>query len=80
MNKCHVYLLKLYLYKLPKCEFEQDAFYWKPRKEIPPDDEPSYTQNVVGHNVLDKMLKNMFVKSGLNAECKSNHSLRATAG
>ena len=65
-ERCHVYLLKLYLSKLPKCAVEQDAFYWKPRKEIPPDDEPWYTRNVVGHNVLDKMLKNMFDESGLH--------------
>ena len=78
-ERCHVYLLKLYLSKLPKCAVEQDAFYWNPRKEIPPDNEPCYTRNVVGHNVLDKMLKNMFIESGLNAEHKSNHSLRATA-
>lgn len=54
-NCCHVY----YLSKLPKCAVEEDFFYWKPRKEIPPDGEPWYTRNVVhvGHNVLDKMLK-----------------------
>ena len=48
-------------------------FYWKRRKEIPHDDEPWYAQNVVGHNVLDKMLVLM-----LSARVV-NHSLLATA-
>ena len=79
-ERCHVHLLKLYLSKLPSCAKELDAFYWKPKKNIPSgDDEPWFTRNVVGHNTLDKMLKKMFKDCGINSERKTNHSLRATA-
>ena len=34
-ERCLVYLLDLYLSKLPSIVFEKDVLYWKPKNDIP---------------------------------------------
>ena len=76
-ERCHVYLLRLYLSKLPESAFQRDIFYMKPRSEIPPSAADAWYTNVpLGHNSLDKFLKRIL---GIDSANKSNHSLRATA-
>ena len=78
--RCHVYLLQLYLSKLPVRAFEWDIFYMKAKITIPDSSsEPWYAETTVGHNTLDKFLKTMLINANVNAEKGSNHSLRATA-
>ena len=52
-DKCHVYLLELYLSKLPDSAVQRDIFYMKAKNHIPdsPGD-PWYTDVPVGHNAL----------------------------
>ncbi len=66
--------------KLPECAFQADTFYWKARGSIPGSaDEPWYTKNPVGHNILAQFLKRMLDSAGIDSTNKTNHSLRATA-
>ena len=48
-----------------------------------PRDKPAsdqwFTQSPIGHNSLDKLLKTIFNKAGINSDKISNHSLRATS-
>ena len=57
-DKCHVFLLELYLSKLPNSAFQGDVFYMKPKPCVPysPAD-PWYMNIAVGHNTLSSMLK-----------------------
>ena len=75
-----VYLLQLYLSKLPQSAFQRDIFYMKARTCIPdsPSD-PWFTDIPVGHNTLDKFLKQILTEASVDTTNKSNHSLRATA-
>ena len=79
-ERCHVYLLRLYLSKLPESAFQRDIFYMKPRGSIPhsPAD-PWYTNVPLGHNSLGTFLKRILSEAGVDTTNKSNHSLRATA-
>ena len=79
-ERCHVYLLQLYLSKLPESAFQRDIFYMKARTCIPdsPSD-PWFTDIPVGHNTLDKFLKQILTEASVDTMNKSNHSLRATA-
>ena len=69
-----MYLLDLYLEKLPKYAFENDLFYLRPKKVV--------TGNIwfesaaVGKEKLRTMVKQMCAEAGI--ENKTNHSLRAT--
>ena len=75
-TRCHVYLLRLNLSKLPEIAFQRDIFYWKPLDKVPDaPDQPWYSKSVVGHNVLDKYLKRMLEAAGI----ENANSLRATA-
>ena len=59
-ERCHFYLLKLYLTKLPPIAVEKDIFHWKAKSKVPfLPYEPWFTTNVLGHNTLDKLLKKM---------------------
>lgn len=79
-ERCHVYLLQLYLSKLPESAFQRDIFYMRPRPSIPYSATTSwYYNSPLGHNTLDSFLKEMFSVAGLDTANKSNHSLRATA-
>ena len=78
-ERCHVYLLKLYVSKLPEKAFERDVFYMKPVANLPvsPSD-PWYCNSPLGHNTLSKFLKVILGDAGIDTAKKSNHSLRAT--
>ena len=79
-DRCHVFLLELYISKLPVSALEHNLFYMKPRARIPDSaSDPWYTAQPMGHNTLDKYLKNILRGAGINTDNKSNHSLRATA-
>ena len=59
---------------------EKGYFYWRPKPSIPEgDNDPWYSSTPIGHNKLDRMLKEIFMKAGLSSEHKSNHSLRTTS-
>ena len=79
-DKCHVYLLELYLSKLPDRAVQRDIFYMKAKNRIPdsPGD-PWYMDIPMGHNTLGKFLKEILREAGINPENRSNHSLRSTA-
>ena len=79
-DKCHVYLLEVYLSKLPDSAVQRDIFYMKAKNHIPdsPGD-PWYTDVPVGHNTLSKFLKEILKEGGINTENRTNHSLRTTA-
>ena len=77
-TRCHVYVLDLYMQKLPPEAFSRDNFYVQPCLTVPDDpSKPWFTSNPVGKNTLSKMVKEMCSESGVNGE-KTNHSLRAT--
>ena len=79
-SRCHVYLLRLYLSKLPEIAFQRDIFYWKALDKVPDSaDQPWYSRSVVGHNTRDKYLKQMLEAASIESKEKTNHSLRATA-
>ena len=78
-SRCLVSILKLYVSKLPPCAKEKDIFYWKALEGIPPGDVLWYKRSPLGHNTLDRMLKEIMLSGGLDDEKKTNHSLRATA-
>ena len=75
-ERCHVYLLDLYISKLPPDAHKAGAFYLRPLPNTPSKG-PWYTAVPIGKNTLCGMVKNMCVKAGL--ETRTNHSLRATA-
>ena len=73
--RCLVYLLDLYLEKLPLAAFEKDILYCRPKKcSISCS---TWYENVpVGKNKLGSMVKEMCQEAGI--DIKTNHSLRAT--
>ena len=77
-HKCLVFLLDLYLSKLPKIAFEKDILYLRPKKLKPSDaDQPWYESSPVGKNTLRNMVKDMFADVGVSG--KTNHTTGATA-
>ncbi len=59
---------------------ENHVFYMKARARIPDSaSDPWYTAFPVGHNTLDKFLKQILAEANIDTTNKSNHSLRATA-
>ena len=76
-NRCHVHLLRLYISKLPSVAVEKDLFYCKPLQQVTNED-VWYCAVPMGHNTLDRKLKEIFTAADLNTDCISNHSLRAT--
>lgn len=79
-DRCHVFLLELYMSKLPDSALQTDTFYMRPKDRIP--DSPGdswYTNSPLGHNTLGKFLKEILREGNIDAEHKSNHSLRSTA-
>ena len=75
-NRCPVFLLDLYISKLPHQAKEMDLFYCRPCPTVPkkPED-PWYISVTVGKNTLSSMVKDMFAEAGIEGK-KSNHSLR----
>ena len=77
-ERCLVYLLDLYLSKLPSIAFEKDVLYWKPKNDIPKSSkEPWYHCQPVGKHKLSGMVAWMCEEAGLS-ERKTNHSLCVT--
>ena len=74
-ERCHVYLLDLYISKLPPDAHKAGAFYLRPLPNTLSKG-PWYTAVPIGKNTLCGMVKNMCSKSGL--ETRTNHSLHAT--
>ena len=59
-DRCHTYLLHLYISKVPDKAIEQDIFYVRPLPKIPAGPSaPWFTSVPVGRNTLSKMLQNM---------------------
>ena len=75
-ERCHVYLLDLYISRLPPAVKEKDFFYCKPLQKFTKSG-PWFSSIPCGKNTLSKMVSVMFREAGL--EDKTNHSLR-TAG
>ena len=76
-EQCHVYLLDLYMKKVPKGALSKGVFYLHPVAKVC--DIPSsewYTSIPVGKNMLQKMLPTMCEEAGITR--RTNHSLRAT--
>ena len=78
-ERCAVYLLDLYLSKLPNEAFEQDVFYLRPLENIPSDPaKPWYSSVPVGKNTLERKLAVICDRAGIQGTI-TNHSLRATS-
>ena len=78
-DRCHTYLLHLYISKVPEKAIEQDTLYVCPLSKIPAGPSaPWFTSVPVGRNTLSKMLQNMCDEGGAQGK-KTNHSLRAYA-
>ena len=75
-NCCHVQVLQFYISKLPQAAVEKDIFYCKPIKKKK-DEKLWYCAVSLGHNTLDKKLKEIFALANLDPDGKSNHSLCA---
>ena len=79
-ERCYVYLLRLYLSKLPESALQRDIFYMKPRDKQPASaSEPWYSNRPMGHNALESFLKDILKEAGIDHTNRSNHSLRATS-
>ena len=75
--QCLVFLLDLYLSKLPEFAFKQNILYCRPKHQVPKDESsPWYDAVAVGQNALGKFVKDMCREAGI--EVKTNHSLRAS--
>ena len=75
--KCLVYLLDLYLAKLPLFALEKNILYLRPKRNTPSVPEAPWYDNVpVGKNCLRTMVKDMCAEVEIYG--KTNHSLRAS--
>lgn len=63
---------------IPSKAIKKDRFYCRPLSSFTSDGVVWYYDAAVGHNLLSRKLKEMFVSAGLNTDGISNHSLRAT--
>ena len=78
-ERCHVYLLDLFITKLPVEAFLEDIFYMHPLAVIPARaDMPWFLKNRLGQNACSKMTTTMCQEAGIFGR-KTNHSLRRTA-
>ena len=75
--RCLIYLLDLYLSKLPPMAREKDILYLHPKKRAPAGDLPWYDAMAVGKEKLRTFIQDMCSDAGIE-EKKTNHSLRAT--
>ncbi len=72
-ERCHCYLLDLYISKLPR---KADLFYVRPLENVQLESQTWYTCVPVGKNKLYKMVNDMCTLAGILG--RTNHSLRAT--
>ena len=78
-ERCHVFLLDLYLKRLPQEAIKKDVFYVHPLQEAPADPSaPWYTAVLVGKHTLNSKVKMTCERAGIEGH-KTNHSLRDTA-
>ena len=70
---CLVYLLDLYLEKLPPFVFDKEVFYCQPKPTAPSGDKPWYDAVAVGKSKLASMVSDICEDAGVK-RC----SLRAT--
>ena len=75
-ERCHVYLLDMYLKKVPKDALDKNNFYLRPQRIASDTDGVWYMPVPVGRNTLQKMLPAMCEEAGIAR--RTNHSLRAT--
>ena len=77
-DRCPVFIIDLYLSKLPSEAKEKNLFYCRPVSNLPqkPDD-PWFLAIAVGKNVLGKMVREICDEAGVNGK-KTNHSLRVS--
>ena len=76
--RCLVYLLDLYLSKLPQWAKDRDVFYARPSKNVPSNPtSPWYDCVPLGKEKLQRFVEVMCKEAGIN-EKKMNHSLWAT--
>ena len=77
--RCHVFLLDLYLSKIPDRAKDQDIFYMRPLPSVPLGESlPWFTCAPVGKNTLIQMTKKMCGEADIDGN-KTNHSLMAYA-
>ena len=77
-QRCPVYLLDLYISKLPEEAKEKDLVYVRPLEKQPHDpSKPWYSAVPLGNHTLQQMVKKMCSDAGIGGH-KTNHSLRAT--
>ena len=76
-NQCHVYVLDLYLSKIPSSARAQDVFYLRPKPVDMEDDNPWYSSQQIGRNHISQLLKKICSGAGVQNRY-TNHSLRAT--
>ena len=75
--RCLVFLLDLYLAKLPTYAFEHNVLYLRPKPNTPSDPSTPWYENApVGKNTLANMVKDLCAEAGIKG--KTNHSLRAS--
>lgn len=75
--RCLVYLLDLYLSKLPAGAKDRDVFYLRPAAKVPASPgAPWYERTPVGREKLRTFVASMCQEAGIAP--KTNHSLRAT--
>ena len=77
-GRCPVYLLDLYISKLPLKAAENDIFYARLLESVPTDPSaPWYSATPVGKHTLNDKVKKMCMAAGIQGNM-TNHSLRAT--
>ena len=76
--RCNVFLLHLYITKLPKKLLNRMFFYLQPLSNGgSKPGQPWFLKTPVSKNTLAKMIKEMCADAGIGGN-KTNHSLRAT--
>jgi len=76
-DRCHTYLLHLYISKVPEKAIQEDVFYVRPLAKAPCDPfAPWFMSTPIGKNTLGKMLATMYADADISGH-KTNHSLRA---
>ena len=81
-NQCPVYVLDLYINKLPPEAITQDMFFFRPLERTPTDSTAAWyiASQPVGKNTVDMKLRKMCSLAGIEGAASiSNHSLRATS-
>ena len=77
-ERCFVYIFERYVSLLLEDAKQRNLFYCKPKAKFAQED-PSWYYNIpVGHNLLSRRLKDMFMAAGLNSQGINNHGLRAS--